>query len=143
MWGANSGCQLGYGREMRESLVPILFGGKIKIEEIREEEKSEEVGEFKLDLGFNYVDVVCGSSQTLAIIDKSPYLMCWGNGDPVARTYSEIYDFDRPLLYDCGGKNAVILTEKGNLYKINLETKALDKVRGDTALSYSSGLPTL
>ena len=143
MWGANSGCQLGYGREMRESLVPILFGGKIKIEETREEEKSEEVGEFKLDLGFNYVDVVCGSSQTLAIIDKSPYLMCWGNGDPVARTYSEIYDFDRPLLYDCGGKNAVILTEKGNLYKINLETKALDKVRGDTALSYSSGLPTL
>jgi hypothetical protein len=143
MWGANSGCQLGYGREMRESLVPILFGGKIKIEQTREEEKSEEVGEFKLDLGFNYVDVVCGSTQTLAIIDKSPYLMCWGNGDPVARTYSEIFDFDRPLLYDCGGKNAVILTEKGNLYKINLETKALDKVRGDTALSYSSGLPTL
>jgi hypothetical protein len=87
-----------------------------------------------LDLGFNYVDVVCGSTQTLALIDKSPYLMCWGNGEPIARTYSNVFDTDRPILYDCGGKNAVIFTEKGNLYKINLETKALEKVRGDTAL---------
>jgi hypothetical protein len=70
--------------------------------------------------------------------------MCWGNSDPVARMYSDIFDYDKPLLYDCGGKNAVVLTEKGNLYKINLETKALDKVRGDSALNSStSNLPTL
>jgi hypothetical protein len=37
-------------------------------------------------------------------------------------------------MYDCGGKNAVIFTQKGNLYKINLETKALEKVRSDTNL---------
>jgi|LauGreDrversion4_2_1035121.scaffolds.fasta_scaffold358431_1 hypothetical protein len=120
---------------MRESLVPILFGGKIKVENKNDEEEKNEDNEFKLDLGFNYVDVVCGSSQTLALIDKSPYLMCWGNGDPVASTYSDSFEFDRPVLYDCGGKNAVILTEKGSLYKINLETKALDRVHGDTALS--------
>jgi hypothetical protein len=69
--------------------------------------------------------------------------MCWGNADPVARTYSEVFDFDKPILYDCGGKNAVILTEKGNLYKINLETKELVKVRGDTALSSTNALPAL
>ena len=70
----------------------------------------------------------------MAIIDKSPYLLCWGNGDPVAKTYSDIFDFDRPAIYDCGGKNAVILTEKGNLYKINLETKAIEKVNPNTTL---------
>ena len=139
MWGANTGCQLGYGKEMRDSLAPILFGGKIKIQNTLEEEKSEEA-DFKLDLGFNYVDVVCGSSQTLALIDKSPYLMCWGNADPVASTYSEVFDFDKPIMYDCGGKNAVILTEKGNLFKINLETKALEKVRGDTSLGHSTSV---
>jgi len=32
MWGANNGCQLGYAREMKESLVPVIFGGKIKVE---------------------------------------------------------------------------------------------------------------
>jgi hypothetical protein len=74
------------------------------------------------------MDVVCGSSQTLAIVDKSPYLLAWGNGDPVARTYSDVFSYDRPVRYDCGGKTAVILTEKGNLYKINLETKNIEKV---------------
>jgi len=44
VWGANNGCQLGYGKEMREALVPILFGGKIQIEKKKpeEEEKKEE-----------------------------------------------------------------------------------------------------
>jgi hypothetical protein len=77
-------------------------------------------------LGFKYISVVCGSSQTLAVIDQSPYLLCWGNGDPVAKTYSEVFEFDRPVIYDCGGKNAVIMTEKGNLYKINLEMKSIE-----------------
>lgn len=84
--------------------------------------------EVKQDLGFQYVDVVCGSTQTLAVIDQPPFLLCWGNGDPVAKTYSEMFEYDRPTIYDCGGKNAVILTEKGNLYKINLETKAIERV---------------
>jgi hypothetical protein len=79
---------VGYGKEMKESLVPILFGGKIEveknkmsqIEESRKDEQEEEKKdsatgtanaekEFKFDQGFNYIDVVCGSSQTLAIID--------------------------------------------------------------------------
>jgi hypothetical protein len=60
------------------------------------------------------------------VIDQSPYLLCWGNGDPVAKTYSEVFEFDRPVIYDCGGKNAVIMTEKGNLYKINLEMKSIE-----------------
>ncbi len=63
---------------MKESLVPVLFGGKIQIEkkkETVEEEKkndgepplvaNEQVAaekEFKLDHGFKYNDVVCGSS---------------------------------------------------------------------------------
>lgn len=65
---------------MKESLVPILFGGKINIEKKREnqeEEKKNDGGEhpplstndnvaaekeFKLDHGFKYNDVVCGSS---------------------------------------------------------------------------------
>lgn len=64
----------------------------------------------------------------MALIDKSPYILFWGNGDPVAKTYSEIFAFDRPVNYDCGGKNAVILTEKGNIYKINLETKVIEKI---------------
>lgn len=32
VWGANNGCQLGYTKEMKESLVPILFGGKFEAE---------------------------------------------------------------------------------------------------------------
>ena len=64
--------------------------------------------EFKQDLGFKYNDVVCGSTQTLAIIDQSPYLLSWGNGNPIAETYSEAFSFDKPIRYDCGGKNAVI-----------------------------------
>ena len=76
------------------------------------------------------MDVVCGSSQTLAIIDKSPFLLAWGNGDPAAKTYSDVFSLDRPISYDCGGKNAVILTEKGNIYKINLETKSIEKLQG-------------
>lgn len=63
---------------MKESLVPVLFGGKIQIEKkkesIEEEKKNdgeppqvanEQVAaekEFKLDHGFKYNDVVCGSS---------------------------------------------------------------------------------
>lgn len=109
---------------MKESLVPILFGGKIQIEKkkdnVEEEKKndgeppltsSDQIAaekEFKLDLGFKYNDVVCGSSQTLAIIDQSPYLLSWGNGNPIAETYSEAFSFDKPIRYDCGGKNAVI-----------------------------------
>lgn len=95
---------------------------------MQEESKTSEEVEVKQDSGFSYIDVVCGSSQTLGLIDQPPYLLCWGNGDPVARTYSEIFEFDRPVAYDCGGKNAVVLTDKGDLYKINLETKAIDKV---------------
>ena len=30
--------------------------------------------EVKQDLGFQYVDVVCGSSQTLAVIDQATWL---------------------------------------------------------------------
>jgi hypothetical protein len=63
---------------MKESLVPVLFGGKIQIEKkkesVEEEKKNdgepllvsnEQVAaekEFKLDHGFKYNDVVCGSS---------------------------------------------------------------------------------
>jgi alpha-tubulin suppressor-like RCC1 family protein len=83
VWGSNNGCQLGYAKEMKEALVPVLFGGKIQIEkkveeeEVKEEEKKiEHVNEtvhaekeFKHDNGFKYIDVVCGSTQTLAIIN--------------------------------------------------------------------------
>jgi hypothetical protein len=31
MWGANAGCQLGYSKEMKESLAPVLFGGKLMV----------------------------------------------------------------------------------------------------------------
>ena len=55
-------------------------------------------------------------------------MLIWGNGDPVAKTYSDIFAFDKPINYDCGGKNAVLLTEKGNIYKINLETKNIEKI---------------
>lgn len=74
--------------------------------------------------------MVCGSSQTLALIRDSPFVLSWGNGDPVAKTYSDAFNFDKPLIYDCKGKNAVIKTEKGYLYKINLETKQIEKVEG-------------
>jgi hypothetical protein len=63
---------------MKESLVPVLFGGKIQIEKKKEsvEEEKKDDGEpplvaneqvaaekeFKLDHGFKYNDVVCGSS---------------------------------------------------------------------------------
>ena len=72
---------------------------------------------------------MCGSSQTLALVDKAPFLLSWGNGDPVATTYSEIFEYDRPLKYDCGGKTAVIMTEKSNIYRINLETKQIERVK--------------
>ena len=131
---------------MKESLVPSLFGGKIEVEkqgnnasqsmsqpnQVEEEKKDTYQKEIKFDLGFKYNDVVCGSSQTLALIDQSPYLLYWGNGDPVAKTYSEAFSFDRPIIYDCGGKNAVILTEKGSLYKINLETNSIDRISSNS-----------
>jgi hypothetical protein len=71
MWGSNAGCQLGYGKEMKESLAPIIFGGKIKLENSQNDEEEKKSGDltYKLDLGFKYIDMVCGSSQTLAIID--------------------------------------------------------------------------
>ncbi len=63
---------------MKESLVPILFGGKIQTEKKKEsvEEEKKNDGEppiiasdlaaaekeFKFDHGFKYKDVVCGSS---------------------------------------------------------------------------------
>ena len=63
---------------MKESLVPILFGGKIYTEKKKgnDEEEKKNNGEpplnpndqaaaekeLKLDLGFKYNDVVCGSS---------------------------------------------------------------------------------
>lgn len=75
------------------------------------------------DIGFKYLDVVCGSSQTLAIIDKSPHLLLWGNGIPNAETYSDIFSNDKPVKYSSGGIYAIIYTERGNLYKINLENK--------------------
>lgn len=50
----------------------------------------------------------------------------------MAKTYSEAFSFDRPIIYDCGGKNAVILTEKGSLYKINLETNSIDRISSNS-----------
>jgi hypothetical protein len=61
----------------------------------------------------------------LAIIDKSPYLLIWGNGNPNAETYSELFSNDRPVKYASGGIHAIIYTEKGLLYKINLENKTM------------------
>eukprot|EP00347_Sterkiella_histriomuscorum_P016162 403354247 len=144
MWGSNTGCQLGYFKEMKEALSPILFGGKIQLEHKSPKKKinstqmsqdhemkddsEEQKEQTSFDIGFRYLDVVCGSSQTLAIIDKSPYILFWGNGDPIAKTYSDIFAFDKPINYDCGGKTAVVLTEKGNIYKINLEVKSIEKI---------------
>ena len=48
----------------------------------------------------------------------------------MAKTYSELFAFDRPASYDCGGKTAVILTEKGSLFKLNLEAKQIDRLQG-------------
>jgi alpha-tubulin suppressor-like RCC1 family protein len=124
VWGSNSCCQLGYGKEMTEACVPILFGGKIEVA-TQEEEKGDEITE-----RFNFVDVVCGSSQTLAIIDTSPFLISWGNGDPLAKTYSSIFEYDRPVSYDCDGKRAVFLTEKGKVYRLNLKSKQFKEVKG-------------
>jgi alpha-tubulin suppressor-like RCC1 family protein len=42
MWGLNSGCQLGYSKEMKESLVPILFGGKIQVEKKQADQESNQ-----------------------------------------------------------------------------------------------------
>ncbi len=63
------------------------------MQEVEESKESDQnnLDEIRYDFGFNYVDVVCGSSQTLAIVDKSPYLLAWGNGDPSAKTYSEVF----------------------------------------------------
>lgn len=61
--------------------------------------------------------------------------MSWGNGDPVAKTYSTIFEFDRPVQYDCGGKNAVIMTEKGKIYKINLDTKSIEEIKTESVKS--------
>ena len=62
----------------------------------------------------------------MAFIDKSPYLISWGDGDHIARTFSEVFKFDKPVKYDVGGKNSVILTESGNLYRLNLEKKSFE-----------------
>lgn len=65
----------------------------------------------------------------MAFIDKSPYLLSWGNGDPIAKTYFDVFNYDKPVKYDCGSVRAVILTEKGILYKINLETKTIEEIK--------------
>lgn len=125
---------------MKESLIPILFGGSIALHKAKspnkmeaeqeegkgDEEEEEEKHLIQYDTGFKYQDVVCGGSQTLAIIDQTPYLMLWGNGNPKAETYSEVFSHDRPIKYASGGIYAIIYTEKGILYKINLENKTMD-----------------
>lgn len=55
--------------------------------------------------------------------------MLWGNGNPKAETYSEIFSNDRPIKYASGGIYAIIYTERGILYKINLENKTMDQIR--------------
>jgi hypothetical protein len=63
LWGSNGGGQLGYsGKELKESLVPIIFGGKITLEGKEKGEEKQSELDYKYDLGFKYVDVVCGSS---------------------------------------------------------------------------------
>jgi hypothetical protein len=74
---------------MTDSCVPILFGGKIEVEKkyaTQEENKGDERPK-----KFDFVDVVCGGSQTLAFIDTSPFLLSWGNGYPLAKTYSSFF----------------------------------------------------
>lgn len=52
---------------MKESLVPIFFGGRFEDDKKKEVEEEKKDGddiekEIKQDLGFNYINVVCGSS---------------------------------------------------------------------------------
>lgn len=40
-----------------------------------------------------------------------------------------MFTYDKPIKYDCGSTRAVILTEKGKLYKINLDTKGIEEIK--------------
>jgi len=138
---------------LRESLIPVLFGGRLHVElneekaeeggdtpmreegqdeeEKKEEEKQPAPEHISHDTYYKFADVVCGSRQTLAMLDRSPFVALFGNGKSVAETFPQHFLHDRPIKYDCAGQQAIILTEKGYVYKVNLETLALEELHGE------------
>jgi alpha-tubulin suppressor-like RCC1 family protein len=69
--------------------------------------------------------------------------MEWGNGDPIARTHSDLFNYDRPIKYDIGGNNLVILTERGIIYKLNLEKKTNEKIGDHSSEGTDLGIEQL
>jgi len=80
-------------------------------------------------LDFIFTDVICGNRATLALINEAPFLLQWGGLAEASHSkqYHE-FELDRPVKIDCGGQFALILTEKGVLYRLDTESYKLEEV---------------
>jgi len=101
VWGSNRQNQLGYPSKLREVYRPVFFGGLIEGTSITKEEgeemKSHPKVYFDATLGLQYKRVECGSAQTVALVDKSPYLLIWGYGSHQAWGFPDLFHRDKPV----------------------------------------------
>ena len=115
VWGNNRQAQLGYDKKLKEAFDPILFGGLLEAKMINPElDKTENqdrvIHDFGLDI--NYLNVKCGSAMTVALIDKSPYLLIWGYNSFKAWGFPDLFDNDPPVHFQAVGSILYVLTQK-------------------------------
>ena len=83
VWGSNNSSQLGYPTKLKSVYRPIIFGGFLDVmsccPELAKKVGKDLVVQDSL-LDYMYEDVQCGSAMTVAQIDKSPYLIIFGEG---------------------------------------------------------------
>ncbi len=66
--------------------------------------------------------------MTVAQINKSPYLLIWGYNSFKAWGFPDLFEQDKPVLFQAVGSILYVLTEKKLLYRINAEQRTYDRI---------------
>jgi len=62
------------------------------------------------------------------LINKSPFLLIWGYFSDKAWGFPQLFRDDKPSYFDTVSQLVYVMTEKGNLYKIDCEKRSYEQV---------------
>jgi hypothetical protein len=96
--------------------------------------KPKEEGDTKIETihDFNYEvqyeKIATGKGNSVALINKPPFLLTWGYGHDKAWGFPRIFKDDKPVQFQTVGALLYVMTQKGNFYKIDCEKKEYNLV---------------
>jgi alpha-tubulin suppressor-like RCC1 family protein len=100
LWGGNNQCQLGYEKKLKHAYEPVVFQGVLEAKWCFPDPEIDAMQPDRvlmdIAMKYNYLQVECGSAITVAQVDKSPYLIIFGNNDHKAWGFPEVFVKDQP-----------------------------------------------